>query len=247
MRPTPLGSAAEVLVATGHDPFARGSLRRPVVKGWSGEGATAWLGTDAEERRSYLSALGSPPAVAALIAEILDEIGHGQRLTVPRGTPVHLPAWVAVDGTDWDFRWTDAAPPAQAGEDRVVAVDDDAAVSALLDAASPTTSARPGDEAVRGWVGVFDGEGLVACAADTSGATGVGHLSAIAVHPRARGTGLGSAVTARLVRQLLEQGCDMVTLGMYADNTAGRALYDRLGMHDDHPFTSGPLQVRSRW
>ena len=34
---------------------------------------------------------------------------------------------------------------------------------------------------------------------------------------------------------------------MYADNTAGRALYDRLGFADDHRFTSGVLQVRSRW
>ena len=39
----------------------------------------------------------------------------------------------------------------------------------------------------------------------------------------------------------------MVTLGMYADNSAGRALYDRLGFVDSHRFTSGPLAVRSRW
>jgi ribosomal protein S18 acetylase RimI-like enzyme len=72
-------------------------------------------------------------------------------------------------------------------------------------------------------------------------------LSSIAVHPEARGRGLGAAVTARLARQLLEDGCDIVTLGMYAENTAGRGLYDRLGMKDDHRFSSGPLQIRSRW
>jgi hypothetical protein len=39
----------------------------------------------------------------------------------------------------------------------------------------------------------------------------------------------------------------MVTLGMYAVNTAGRALYDALGFVDEHRFTSGPLLVRDRW
>ena len=76
------------------------------------------------------------------------------------------------------------------------------------------------------WVGVRDGGRLVACAADTSAVAGVGHLSSIAVHPDGRGRGLGRAVTAALVRRLFDDGCDLVTLGMYADNDAGRAMYD---------------------
>ena len=48
----PLGTAAEVLVATAHDPFARGTLRRPLARGWLTDGATAWLGIDNEERRA---------------------------------------------------------------------------------------------------------------------------------------------------------------------------------------------------
>ncbi|MDP9436340.1 MAG: GNAT family N-acetyltransferase, partial [Actinomycetota bacterium] len=100
-----------------------------------------------------------------------------------------------------------------------------------------------------GWVGVRDRAtgGLLAVAADTSGATGVGHLSSIAVHPAARGRRLGTAVTAGLTRRLFDGGADLVTLGMYADNTAGRALYDGLGWRDEHRFTSGALLVRSRW
>lgn len=247
---TPLASAAEVLVATGHDPFARGSLRRPLLRGWVGEGATAWIGVDAEERTPYLSALGSPTAVAALVAELLPELPPRQRVTVPRGTPVHLPAWVgmAPASADWDFRWLAAPPPVQAGEDRVEPVDDDAAVKALLTEASPTASAQPGDEGVRRWLGVRGGDGgLLACAADTSAATGVGHLSSIAVAVAARGQGLGRAVTAALTRQLFEDGADLVTLGMYASNDAGRAMYDAIGFVDDHRFTSGPLLQRGRW
>jgi ribosomal protein S18 acetylase RimI-like enzyme len=244
---TQLGSAAEVLVATGHDPFARGSLRRPMARGWMAGRAVAWLGIDAEERTSYLSALGPPAEVGSLIGALVEEVPPKQRMTLPRGTPVHLPAWMSLDGTDWDFRSLREPPPVQPGEDAVVAVDDDEAVRALLTASSPTASALPGDAAVRRWVGIVDRGQLIACAADTSSATGVGHLSSIAVHPSARGQGLGRVITAALARRMFDEGCDLVTLGMYADNTYGRAMYDALGFSDDHRFTSGPLIVRSRW
>ena len=247
MAATALGSAAEVLLATGHDPFARSSLRRPLVRGWAGHGATAWLGVDPDDRTPYLSTLGAPEAVAALLGELLPELPPRQRVTVPRGTPTHLPAWVGMDGTDWDFRWLGAPPPVQPGEERVGPEEDETAVKELLTASSPTASAQPGDEKVRRWVGIREGGTLIACAADTSGATGVGHLSSIAVHPDARGRGLGSAVTAALTRQLFDEGNDLVTLGMYAWNSAGRALYDALGYADEHRFTSGPLLVRGRW
>ena len=149
----------------------------------------------------------------------------------------------ALDATDWDFRWLAEPPPVQPGEERVQLVDT-SLVGPLLDAASPTASARPGDPAVLRWVGIVEGGELVACAADTSAVTGVGHLSSIAVHPRARGRGLASAVTARLARLLFADGCDVVSLGMYADNAAGRAVYDRLGFADDHRFSSGLLRTR---
>lgn len=247
MAVTPLDSAAEVLVATGHDPFARSSLRRAMVRGWAGEGACAWLGVDPDDLTPYLSTLGAPAAVAALLTELLPELPPKQRVTVPRGTPACLPAWVGMDGTDWDFRWLDAPPPVQPGEELVEPLDDDMAVKALLAASSPTASAQPGDVAVRRWVGIRDGSELIACAADTTGESGVGHLSSIAVHPAARGRGLAKAVTAGLTRQLFDDGCDLVTLGMYATNTAGRALYDSLGYRDEHRMTSGPLLVRGRW
>ena len=243
MRLTPLTSAAQVLLATSHDPYVRGSLRRPMVSGWTGQGAVAWFATDAEERLPYLMTHGGPTGVAELLGELLPELRDRQRVTLPRGTSPLLPASVAMDRIDWDFRWLGEPPPAQPGEDRVQLIDQ-ALVGPLLDAASPTASARPGDPAVRRWVGVLDGGELLACAADTSAVTGVGHLSSIAVHPGARGRGLASAVTARLARLLFADGCDVVTLGMYADNAGGRAVYDRLGFADNHRFSSGLLQIR---
>jgi ribosomal protein S18 acetylase RimI-like enzyme len=243
---TVLTSAAEVLLATDHDPYVRGSLRAPEVTGWTGHGAVAWRATDPEERVGYLMSLGEPAQVAALLADLINEIPHNTRVTMPRGTPPLLPAWVAVDGTDWEFWWVDAPVPSQLLEPEVVDVLPEE-VAPLLSAASPTASAQADDPHVRRWVGVHGPGGLLACAADTSGATGVGHLSSIAVHPSARGQGLGAAVTAALTRRLFEDGADVVTLAMYADNVAGGSLYRHLGMHNDHHFTSGPLQVRSRW
>ena len=243
---TVLTSAAEVLVATDHDPYVRGSLRHPQVSGWAGHEAVLWRATDAEERVPYVMTHGAPHAVALLVEELLAELPHQTRITLPRGTAPLLPAWVAIDGTHWDFWWYDAAPDLRAGEERVTEVAAEE-VAVLLPLASPTASAQPDDPAVRRWVGVRGPDGLLACAADTSAATGVGHLSSIAVHPDARGQGLGTAVTAALSRTIFAEGCDLVTLGMYATNDAGRAMYRGLGMKDDHLFTSGPLQVRSRW
>lgn len=244
---TPLSSAAEVLLATGHDAFARRSLDRPLLHGWMLGRAVGWLAVDSESDQRYLSALGTPEEVGALLTELLPELPPRQRVSVPRGTPVHLPAWAALDGTDWDFRWLDQPPPVQPGEAAVHPIEDEDEISALLTSANPTASALPGDPAVRRWVGIRQGSALVACAADTSTSSDIGHLSSIAVHPGARGHGLGRVITAALTRRLFDDGCDLVTLGMYADNTHGRALYDALGYKDDHRFTSGPLQVRGRW
>jgi len=244
---TDLGTAAEVLLATGHDPFARSSLRRPLVRGWAGGGATAWLGVDPDDRTPYLSTQGAPEAVAALLGELLPELPPRQRVTVPRGTPARFPAWVGMLGTDWDFRWLAAPPPVQPGEELVATEADEQAVKELLSVSSTPASAKAGDEKVNRWVGVREDGALIACAADTSGATGVGHLSSIAVRPEHRGRGLAKAVTAALTRQLFAEGMDTVTLGMYASNDAGRGVYDALAFADEHRFTSGPLQVRGRW
>lgn len=237
---TSLTSAAEVLVASGHDPYVRGRLSRTDVEGWAGHDAVAWRFSD-----GYLMTHGEPAAVALLLEALLTELRDGQAVTVPRGTPRLLPAWVALDGTDWDFRWTTAPPPHEPLEGRVQPVTDQDA-AALLSVANPDAAAQPGDPRVRRWVGIEGPDGLLAVAADTTEATAVGHLSSIATHPSCRGQGLGAAVTARLTRDLLAQDCDVVTLGMYAANTAGRALYDHLGMHD-RGYTSGNLQIRSRW
>jgi ribosomal protein S18 acetylase RimI-like enzyme len=240
---THLTSAAEVLLATDHDPYVRGRLARTDVEGWTGHGATAWRFSD-----GYLMTHGEPAEVALLIESVLGELRDGQDLTVPRGTGVLLPAWVGLEvKADWDFRWTATAPARQPLEAEVLDRTDDQ-IRELLAVANPGASAQPGDARVRRWVGIEHKQRriLVACAGDTTEVTGVGHISSIAVHPGFRGGGLGAAVTSALIGDLLAAECDVVTLGMYADNVAGKALYDRLGMHE-RGYTSGTLRIRSRW
>jgi GNAT superfamily N-acetyltransferase len=127
----------------------------------------------------------------------------------------------------WDFRWSPRAAPAQAGQERVVPVEDAAAVNAVLDAAFPDSMLRPGHPLVRRWYGVWERDALVACAADRS-AGDVGVLGAIAVHPDHRRRGLGAAVTAALTTDLHSE-YGLVGLGVIAGNEAATRLYERLG------------------
>lgn len=238
-------SPADLLALTGNDPFVRSQSRYRFGSAWHLGGAVAFLSLDADGKARHLASIGAPSEVAELVAAAVREGPQAPRLSVPRGALPHLPAWLHVENpTDWDFRSATAPSAPQPGEERVGWLDDveTGEVKELLADANPESSTWPGDAKVRRWAGIRGaGARLDVCLADTSGANGVGHLSAIATRPETRGRGLGGAITAWATRRLFAEGCDIVTLGMYADNTVARRVYDRLGFSDDHPFTSGVL------
>jgi predicted GNAT family acetyltransferase len=66
-------------------------------------------------------------------------------------------------------------------------------------------------------------------------------LAGITVHERARGTGLGLAVTARLTREAVAEA-GVCTLGMYSRNDVARRLYTGLGYGDTHAWSSRRLR-----
>ncbi|MHB8340802.1 MAG: GNAT family N-acetyltransferase [Mycobacteriales bacterium] len=239
-----LSDFADLLAATGGDPLARASLRgRRFAGGFAAAAATCWLGVDAERRSPAVTALGPGPAVARLLAEVRDTFPDRAWTSLPREAVSQLAA-VGLELTervDWDFRWTPAAPPPQPAEAAVTVLGAGASdeVAALLELHSPTASTRPGDPAARRWVGA--GEPLVVVAADTTGLPDVGHISSVATAAEARGQGWGAAVTAALARMLLAEGCDIVTLGLYAGNDPARRLYSRLGFRDEHERSGGRL------
>lgn len=233
---------ADVLSLTGGDPLVRGvrgATRGPSWRSASGR-AVAFTGYDAEDRIRSLVALGPHDETPDLVRAVHDELPEGIRVIVPRDTPLGL-----SEPTGWNFRAAYDAPPPQPAEASAAWCDDEDAITDLLRLVSPGTSAWPGDAKVRRWAGIRTDGRLLACLADTTAVTGVGHISAIAVHADARGRALGPSITAWAMRRMFAEGCDVVTLGVYADNAVGLRMYDRLGFTVDHALVNGVLKKSS--
>lgn len=194
-----------------------------------------------------LTVLGSPATATQVVPAALQEWDFASA-TLPRGAVELLTAErpdaaarIGV-GDDWEWMWTDEAPVRVPGEERVRELSVpacDPEIVDLLAAASPRHSATPGSPGIERWAGVRGStRTLVAAAANDPFSPGVPHLASIAVHPDARGQGLGAAVTAALTRRLLDEGAPVVTLGMYSDNAVARRMYARLGFRCEHCFSS---------
>lgn len=72
-------------------------------------------------------------------------------------------------------------------------------------------------------------DGIPAAVARRATFDGVSYLSSIGTVASARGLGLGRFVTASATVDGLEAGCEWVHLGVFADNTGARSLYEQLG------------------
>ncbi|SNT66126.1 FR47-like protein [Asanoa hainanensis] len=227
----PLVGRDAVLAAVGAHPYARLTTGdTDDVTGVRVGSTVVWV----TRSGTAVCALGDGAVAASAIP--LVAAGSARWWHLPRMAGA-LPAEVQVKFRDeWDFRWTSEPPPIRAGEERAEPVEDDAAISALLDVAFPSTTTRPGDSRVRTWWGIRDGADLVACAADRSRG-GVGFLSGIAVHPSARGRGLGAALTAALTRRLVAE-LGIAALGVMTDNVPANTMYEALGYTSSIPRTS---------
>ena len=78
------------------------------------------------------------------------------------------------------------------------------------------------------YLGVREGDHLLAMAGERMRLPGYVELSAICVHPDARGRGYAADLTSRLMRMALDRG-DMPFLHVRLDNADAVALYRRLG------------------
>ncbi|MDG4824434.1 GNAT family N-acetyltransferase [Asanoa sp. WMMD1127] len=224
----PLVGRDAVVAATGAHPYARLTTGEDTdITGVRDGSTVVWI----TRAGTTVCALGDGAVAAAAARRVTD----ARWWHLPRLSRAPLPVAPRVRD-EWDFRWTSSPPPTRPGEDRATPVDDDAGISALLEVAFPSTTTRPGDARVRAWWAIRDGSDVVACAADRSRG-GVGFLSAIAVHPRARGLGLGAALTAALTRQLLAE-FGIAALGVMSDNTVANGMYAALGYTASIPRTT---------
>lgn len=103
-------------------------------------------------------------------------------------------------------------------------------VPAMMDlvAASKPGPFGPRTPLLGRYLGVWQGDRLVAMAGERLRLPGHVELSAICVHPDARGRGHAAELTRRLMRQVLKGG-DVPFLHVRPDNVGAVALYKRLG------------------
>jgi RimJ/RimL family protein N-acetyltransferase len=104
-------------------------------------------------------------------------------------------------------------------------------VEAFYARAYPDTWFQPRMLDTGRYVGIRRDEELV-CVAGVhvwSPTWGVATLGNVATMPAARGTGLATAACARLCRMLLEDGIEVVSLNVRADNAGAIRAYEKLG------------------
>ncbi len=86
--------------------------------------------------------------------------------------------------------------------------------------------------------GVFDGDALIAMAGIhvCSAEIDVAAVGCVLVHPERRGRGLGTVVTAAVVRSLADMGIGSIGLNVKADNESARHIYEQLGFVEVHRY-----------
>jgi ribosomal protein S18 acetylase RimI-like enzyme len=246
----------QVLEATGGTPYAQFSTAMVAnIIGLANAEGRLWVGDGPLGRLAH--ATGPERAVDELIdTGLASGLLDARWINVPRRPRDRAPAGLEIR-EEWEMRWSTAPPPVTPGAERVVAVDDAAAVNALLDVAMPDSMLRPGHRMAHQWYGIWaagpedpaaaghphaeagavagDPAGrLVACAVDRSTISPdpstpvVGVVGAVAVHPAYRRQGLGAAVSAA-VTERLRSAHDLVTLGVMEGNNGAIRIYERLG------------------
>jgi len=238
-----LGTHAELLQASGEDPFVRYDLPDPLEHpAWS-LGAAVAVPRRTHTRRLGLLVMGPAHDAGALVGRLLSDglLPDVGGVTVTRGSldPVaeHL---TLGEGNEWEWLYAASPPPVVAAEARLVPLsrNDISDITALLDEANPGTDARPFAFPRQHWVGARDASGrLVACGVREPNLAGWPILSGITVHASHRGTGLGLAVTAHLTRNAVRDS-GVCTLGLYSHNDVARRVYHGLGYAGDHLWSS---------
>ncbi|WP_244217029.1 GNAT family N-acetyltransferase, partial [Streptomyces carpinensis] len=172
----------------------------------------------------------------ALVREVLGEVGPTYR---PFGDAELIGALVRGIGElepgGPPFHWMETAtPPGPGTAARCGWLDErgERAARALFGTYFPGSYAQPGRPGVRRWAGVHDESDpgrLLAVAADAWSGAGCGLLAGVVTHPRARGRGLGAAVSRFVVDDLVRR-YGRAALLVDADNTPAIRAYERAGM-----------------
>jgi GNAT superfamily N-acetyltransferase len=184
--------------------------------------------------RDRLAVRGPAGAAVALVRDVLDEVGPSYRPLGGRGLigaiVAAIPALMPVSSFGWMYCRRDAVLPPGPSTARWLTAAALPEVSALLQVGFPESQAKPGVAGVQRWAGVRDEDGrLVATGTCAWSAPAVALLAGIAVHPAARGQGLGRNICAFLLGEAFQRH-DAVALMVEERNHAARRLYRDLGL-----------------
>jgi GNAT superfamily N-acetyltransferase len=214
---------------------------------WAAQGldgrSRAWRSTDGNAvavaapglaTRDRLALRGPTDAVASLAREVLDQAGPSYRPLGDReliGALVGAIPELALVGTfGWMYCWRPDAlhpGPTTAAWLPGAALDE---VTALLQVGFPGSLAKPGVTGVGRWAGVRDDAGRLAATGTLPWpAPAVGLLAGIAVHPDARGQGLGRNICAFLLAEALRRH-EAAALMVDDWNHAALRIYTDLGL-----------------
>ena len=243
---------AELLSLSGEDPFLRWATDdrvlaiagpagwawlhpwRPAGRHWGG----AFVGTDHDGGALAGSALSRLIVLAqarGITPEWFSTI-DGSELALPTG-------WERAGAGEWHFMWTEEVTAPAPAELAFVELDDavDAAeLDAFGQAHNPAFEGFPGIGYALLWLGVREGDELVAIGALHALATGTPHLAGIVTHTDHRGRGLGEAMVTELTQRAIAVA-GVSTLGVTRTNTAAVRLYQRLGYRTAHTFRTADL------
>lgn len=193
-----------------------------------------------------LLALGEPQVVANLLTQTAEQFAGG---SVPRGTMELLTAAQrsrltgepGVELAGWDFLYSDSSlqvpPDAPMRRIEVAAPSGELAaeVREFLAVAYPRAFTDPGDHRIFQWWIIRDSAGsmagVIGALQQFPGAPVM--LCSLGVDPKSRGEKLGSALMVRAVNDGLQRpqrDQPIVGLGVYADNSKARSLYEHLGL-----------------
>ena len=170
------------------------------------------IGDDSEVGWRDLESVVSPSGIAVLFrAEIPEPPAGWTRLDGGRGHQMVLGELAAVDVPD----------------SRALGPDDVGEMLALVELTKPGPFCLRTVE-LGGYVGVFDGDRLVAMAGERLAPPGFREISAVCTHPDYRGRGLAAGLSARVARTILERG-ERPFLHHASDNDPARRVYEALG------------------
>lgn len=167
----------------------------------------------------------------------------GDRLYIDGWSGEPPPGWrIALDASMDKMVWDrESAPEGELREARELGTEHAARALALAQLT------RPGPFGLRtlemgAYLGVFEGERLIAMAGERAFAAGLREVSGICTDPSFQGRGLARALTAMVIRRILARG-ETPFLHVMAGNQAAHDFYRRLGFRDHR---RSPLRIVER-